>query len=108
MVVEESVTDGSTSVETPRGAVIENAALGRFEFLRGGEVVSHAIYRDDGGRVIVPHVETDPAHRGNDFAAELMEGLVALLRASDRTLTPLCSWVAAYLRDHPEHHDLVA
>ena len=49
-----------------------------------------------------------PGEDQETIAAELMEGLVALLRASDRTLTPLCSWVAAYLRDHPEHHDLVA
>ena len=101
------MSDRPTRVETPRGAVIENTTLGRFELLSEGEVVSVAIYRAEGDRVIVPHVETEPAHRGNDFAAELMEGMLALLRATARSLTPLCSYAAGYVREHPEHHDLV-
>lgn len=94
-------------VETPRGAVVENPTLGRFELLRGGEVVSVALFHREGDRLIVPHVETGPAHRGNDYAAELMEGVMALVRATGRTVTPRCSWAAAYLRAHPEHEDLV-
>lgn len=96
-----------TRIETPRGAVVENTTLGRFELLCAGEVVSVALFRRDGNRLVVPHVETEPAHRGNDFAAELMEGVMALVRATGRTVTPRCSWAAAYLRAHPEHHDLV-
>lgn len=102
-----AMRDGPTRVETARGAVIENTTLGRFELLREGQVVSVAIYRSEGDRVIVPHVETEPAHRGNDYAAELMEGMLSLLRSTGRSMTPLCSYAAGYVQAHPEHHDLV-
>ena len=101
------MSDRSLHIDTPRGVVIENPTLSRFELLREGHVVSVAHFRSEGDRIVVPHVETDPAHRGNDFAAELMEGMMALLRSSGRTVTPLCSWAASYLRAHPEHADLV-
>ena len=94
-------------VETPRGVVLENRALGRLELLCGGEVVSVAHYRLDGDVLVLPHVETAPTHRGNDYAAELMEGVMALVRASGGTVLPLWSWAARYLGEHPEHADLV-
>ena len=89
-------------------AVIENVHLGRFELLRGGEVVGFASYRGDGNRVVVPHVETAPQHRGQGYAAELMEGMLALLRKEGRTITPLCPYAAAHIRDREQHHDLLS
>ena len=89
-------------------AVIENAHLGRFELLRNGAVVSFADYRGTDSNVIVPHVETDPAHRGNGYAAQLMDGLLDILRETDRTITPLCPFAAGHIRDNERHHDLLA
>ena len=37
-----------------------------------------------------------------------MEGMLALLRARDEKLVPLCSYASDYVRRHPEHHDLLA
>lgn len=88
-------------------AVIENVHLGRFELLRLGEVVSHAVYHQSEGNVVIPHVETELAHRGNGHAAELMEGILAILRRSDRTITPQCWFAAGHIRDNPQHHDLL-
>lgn len=89
-------------------AVVENSHLARFELLRNGEVVSFATYRGEDRTVVVPHVETDPAHRGNGYAAELMEGLLAILRETGRTITPLCPFAAGHIRDNEAHHDLLA
>lgn len=89
-------------------AVIENVHLGRFELLRNGQVVSFATYRGDDTTIMIPHVETDPAHRGNGYADELMEGLLAILRKTNRTVTPLCSFAAAYISENEQHHDLLA
>ncbi|KAG1648096.1 hypothetical protein GQR58_030091 [Nymphon striatum] len=63
------------SAEASAPAVVENTTLQRFELLRNGDVVSHADYRIDGDRLVVPHVETAAAHRGNGYAAELMDGI---------------------------------
>lgn len=90
-----------------RPAVVENTHLGRFELLKHGDVVSFATYRERSGDVVVPHVETVPEHRGNGYAAELMEGVLAILRAEGRTITPLCPFAADHIRTHPEHHDLL-
>lgn len=87
--------------------VVENTEEGRFELQRDGELVGFASYRQQGDAVIVPHVETFPQHRGQGFAARLMEGLLAILRSSGRTITPLCPFAAGHVRDHPEHHDLL-
>ena len=95
---------------TPRGAVVENTTLGRFELLREGAVVSFANYRPnpaDDASIVIPHVETDPAHRGNGYAAELMDGTLALLRDSGRTVVPRCPFAAGHIRENPAHHDLV-
>jgi len=100
-----SASTGATAAEAP--AVVENAHLGRFELLRNGEVVSFASYRERGTSVLVPHVETAPEHRGNGYAAELMEGLLAILRAEDRTIVPLCPFAARHIRDNEQHHDLL-
>ena len=95
---------------TPRGAVVENATLGRFELLHEGEVVSFASYRpnpNDEASIVIPHVETDPVHRGNGYAAELMDGTLDLLRDSSRTVVPRCPFAAGHIRDNPQYHDLV-
>lgn len=104
-LVEAGVELPTVSAETP--PVLENVHLGRFELLKHGEVVSFATYRQRGDDVVVPHVETAPPHRGNGFAAELMEGMLAILRADGRTITPLCPFAAQHIRDNPEHRDLL-
>lgn len=92
----------------PDFAVTENVDEGRFELRRDGDLVSFASYRQQGETVIVPHVETLPDHRGQGYAGRLMDGVLAQLRASDRTITPLCPFAAGHIRDNPEHHDLLA
>ena len=98
------------TAETERGAVVENQTLQRFELLHQGEVVSFASYRpnpQDDQSIVIPHVETAPEHRGNGYAAELMDGTLQLIRSSERTVVPRCPFAAGHIRDNPEHHDLV-
>lgn len=93
---------------TTEHAVTENRHLGRFELLYRGDVVSFATYTERDGVVVVPHVETKLELRGNGHAAELMEGLLSILRAGGRTIKPLCSFARAHIDARPEHHDLLA
>ena len=41
-------------------------------------------------------------------AAVLMDGMVESIRTNGRTIRPICSYAASYLRERPETHDLVA
>jgi predicted GNAT family acetyltransferase len=92
----------------PALTVVDDADASRFTLLLDGAVVSVADYSVAGDVVTVPHVETDPAHRGNGYAEALMDGVVESIRSSGRTIRPLCSYAAGYLRERPETHHLVA
>lgn len=96
----------SGSMNGIRTRVVDNAAQGRFELEVDGQI-AFADYERRGNVVIVPHVEAPVALRGTGASAELMEGVLALLRSRGETLVPVCSWAAAYLRRHPEHQDLL-
>ena len=80
----------------------------RYELVVDGEIVSIADYDLHGDTVVVPHVETAPAHRGQGNADRLMAGVLTNLRATDRTIVPLCPFAADYIRQHPDEQDLLA
>lgn len=88
--------------------VVENTDEGRFELRRDGETISVADFSESDGVVVIPHVGTNPAHRGQGMASRLMDGVIDLLRESDRLLKPLCPFAAYYMRKNPQHHDVLA
>ncbi|MEM8707555.1 MAG: GNAT family N-acetyltransferase [Actinomycetota bacterium] len=88
--------------------VRDNPDRQRYELVVDGDIVSIADYHVRDGSIVVPHVETDPAHRGQGMADRLMAGVLADLRATDRTIVPLCPFAAAYIRERPEEQDLLA
>ena len=77
----------------------------RFELDEGG-ALAWADYRLQDGRLIVPHVEADPALRGTGAAGRLMAGVADAARRRGLRIVPLCSYADAWLRRHPEHADL--
>jgi uncharacterized protein len=80
----------------------------RYELLLDGSVVGLANFSLSNGVVTIPHVETNHEHRGKDFAAQLMSGILADVRERHQTVRPLCTYAAAYMRRHPETNDLLA
>jgi len=48
-----------------------------------------------------------PAARGRGIAARLVEAAVAHARAEGYRIVPSCSYVATWLRAHPEQADLI-
>ncbi len=88
--------------------VFDNVDRSRFELLHNDVLVSFASYSLRGDVVVIPHVETAPAHRGNGYAARLMDGLLDILRATNRTVVPVCPFAAQHIGDNPPFHDLVA
>ena len=92
----------------PQPTVTENARDSRYELRIGDELVSLADYRRSDDVLTVPHVETKPSHRGQGFAAMLMDGVIDDLRARSLTIRPTCPFAAAYMRDRPDTHDLYA
>jgi predicted GNAT family acetyltransferase len=92
----------------PTTAVTRNDVSGRYELRADGELLSWARYTVDGDVVTVPYVETEPKHRGHNFSATLMAGVVDDLRARDLRIEPLC-WVArSYVESLPDAVTLLA
>jgi predicted GNAT family acetyltransferase len=94
--------------DRPIAEVTRNDALGRYELRADGELLSWARFAVAADVVTVPHVETEPQHRGNHYSSTLMKGLVEDLRARDLRIEPVC-WVArAYVESLPDAASLLA
>lgn len=87
--------------------VRDNPAQHRYEMeVDGGVAV--ASYRADDKSVTVFHTEVPASLRGRGLGDHLVKGTLDLVRASGRKVVPRCSFVAAYMRRHPEYDDLLA
>jgi hypothetical protein len=86
--------------------VRDNKAQSRFELdVDGG--IAFANYRLTPDAVIITHTETPRSLRGRGIASLLVEGALDLIRADGRKVIAGCSFVANYLRWHPEHETMV-
>ena len=83
-----------------------NAAAGRFEAdVDGG--IAHADYRLDDGVMRLVHTEVPHAAQGQGVAGQVVRGALDYARANGLRVMPLCSYVRAYMRRHPDTQDLL-
>ena len=85
-----------------------NAAERRYEARLGSEVVGFIDYRESPGRVKLLHTEVDPSMEGRGVASELVAWALDDIRRRGLSVVPICPFVLAYLRRHPEYSELVA
>jgi predicted GNAT family acetyltransferase len=86
--------------------VHHNEAAARFE-LPLGEHLALCSYRRVGDLLVLHHTEVPPALQGQGVAAELVAATLAWAGAQGLQVRPACSYVAAYMRRHPETHGLL-
>jgi uncharacterized protein len=91
--------------ETP--TVLHDEAAGRFVAVVDG-LESECVYRRLGDVVLMTHTEVPPVLEGRGIAAALVAAALAWARSQGLKVRPMCSYVAAYLRRHPEDRDLMA
>lgn len=65
-------------------------------------------YRRQGNLLLVTHTEVPPRLEGRGIAAALVKAALDWARAEGLRVRPLCSYVAAYMRRHPQTQDLLA
>jgi predicted GNAT family acetyltransferase len=87
--------------------VRDNDAAHRYELLVDDEVVGELIYRARDDVVTLIHTEIAPQLEGHGLGEQLVAYALDDIRASDRRVVPVCPFVGAYLRRHPEYEDLV-
>lgn len=88
-------------------AVRHNADAQRFETTVDG-ALARADYRLQGGTMWLVHTEVPPSLEGRGIAGALVAAALAHARAEGLRVEPACSYVAGYMRRHPETQDLLA
>jgi uncharacterized protein len=80
----------------------------RYELLLDDEHAGELVYRDRGGGVLAfLHTEVDPEVRLRGLGSALVSGALDDARARGLHVAPVCPFVDAYVRAHPEYGDLV-
>jgi predicted GNAT family acetyltransferase len=83
-------------------AVRHNPAQSRYELdTEHGTAV--AIYRQQGDRAIFTHTEVPPADEGRGIGSQLVRAALDDARRRGLKIVPACSFVAAFMRCHPEY-----
>jgi predicted GNAT family acetyltransferase len=87
--------------------VRDNPAELRYEAVANGELLGEIRYRTEPGVVVLVHTEVAPSAEGIGIGSRLVEEALDDIRARGLHVVPLCPFVAAYIRRHPDHADLV-
>jgi predicted GNAT family acetyltransferase len=91
----------------PGVEVKDNPELHRYEIRLDGEVAGFATYRLRDGVVVFRHTEIDPAYEGHGLGSRLARAALDDVRASGRSVVPVCPFIKSYIDRHPEYQDLV-
>ena len=84
--------------------VRHNSALGRYE-LDTPHGLAIAVYHQQGDRLLFTHTEMPPADEGHGFGSQLVRQALDDARRRGFKIVPACSFVADFLRRHPEYAD---
>ena len=87
--------------------VTDNTAQQRFEIQVEG-LTCFIDYRRQGDVINMTYAKVPTELEGRGFGAALTKGALDIVRSRNQTVVPLCSFVAAYIRRHPEYHWLLA
>jgi predicted GNAT family acetyltransferase len=88
--------------------VTDNPQYGRYEVRVDGELAGFTLYRDRGeDRISLTHTEVFDEFEGRGVGSALVAGTLDDLRSNGLAVLPVCPFVRAYIRDHPEYLDLV-
>jgi hypothetical protein len=87
--------------------VRDNPERSRYEAYVGPALAGLATYHSQPGLVTVLHTEIEPAYEGQGIGSELVRRMLDDIRGTGARMLPVCPFVLAFLRRHPEYDDLV-
>ncbi len=95
-------------MDNKTSAVNHNVAAAQFELDVEGQTALIA-YRKRGEDVyVLYHTEVPPEFEGRGIGGRLVKGALEFIKAEGKLFVPTCSFIAAYLRRHPEYEQFVA
>ena len=88
--------------------VRDNPAELRYEARRGDTLLGQIRYRTEPGLVVLVHTDVATSAEGAGVGSALVAGALDDIRSRGLRVVPVCPFVAAYIRRHPEYAALVA
>ena len=88
-------------------SIVHNADEQRFESDLGG-ALAVLEYRRRNNQIIYTHTEVPFASEGQGIASSLAKVALDYARDNHLEVVPMCKFVAAYIRQHPEYLPLVS
>ena len=82
--------------------VRHNEAESRYE-LDAPHGLAFAVYQQRGNQLIFTHTEVPAADEGRGIGARLVKAALDDTRKRGLGIVPACSFIAAYVRRHPEY-----
>ena len=86
--------------------VTHNEAENRFEIWIDGQL-SKLDYNHHDNTIVMMHVGVYPDHRGRGIAGKQTQVALEYAKEKNLRVIPMCSYVAAYIRKHPQYLDLM-
>jgi uncharacterized protein len=86
--------------------LIKNADKNRFELITD-DYTTFIEFKERDKKIWLIHTEAPEALKGRGSATAIVEKTLAYLEENDYKMVPLCPFVAAYLKRHPEWLSLV-
>jgi predicted GNAT family acetyltransferase/glutaredoxin len=83
--------------------VVDVPDKSRYELRLGDRVIGFAAYRRRGDRIAFTHTEVDAVCEGRGFGTRLVRAALEDARAQGLQIVPLCPFVAALVKRHPEY-----
>lgn len=89
-------------------ALSDNQDSHRFELHADGELAGFAEYSLVKTGMLFSHTEVLPAFEGRGVGSALVRHALDEVRSRSLMAIPVCPFVAAFLRKHPDYQDLVS
>ncbi len=96
----------STMPDEATRTVVRDDATSRYVLRLDDREVGEAEFTLDEGKVLFTHTEISKDSGGSGLGSFLVREALADVRERGLTVVPVCGFVAAYVRRHPDQADL--
>jgi predicted GNAT family acetyltransferase len=96
------MTDEPTKTE-----VVDNELEDRFELFHGDRLAGFASYRRRAEGTVFVHTVIEPEFEGKGLGSVLARHALDATVARGEEIIPVCPFISAYLRKHPEYDEHV-
>ncbi|MGA0558612.1 GNAT family N-acetyltransferase [Larkinella sp. VNQ87] len=89
----------------PVQIVLTKGGRGAFYLREGEEPIGEMVFHIADGNMTVYHTEVSPEFEGKGLAGQLLNAMVEYARQHQLKVVPLCPYVHAQFKRHPERYE---